>query len=328
MKLSAIILWVTLVTALYYFKIISWLIIPWLPMSILGTAVAFYIGFKNNSAYDRTWEARKIWGAIVNASRTWGVSIIGFVGNQFRENHFESSELNEYHKRLIYRHIGWLYVLRKQLLIPTTWEGLGQSGRARRIADARKKSFGTGLFETQISNTEMSRYLSKEDLKKIDHSANGATQLINLQSIALSQLRKEDLIDDFRHMQLQELLQELLNCQGKAERIKKFPLPRQYSSTSLLLTFIFIILLPFGMASEFIKLGDLSMILSVPFTILVCWVFVVMELVGDTTENPFQGLGNDIPMLSLCRTIEIDLLQALEDNEIPSPITEVNGILM
>ena len=43
--------------------------VPRLPLSVIGTAVAFHIGFKNNSSYDRMWEARKIWGAIVNSSR-------------------------------------------------------------------------------------------------------------------------------------------------------------------------------------------------------------------------------------------------------------------
>ncbi len=42
--------------------------LPWLPLSIIGTAVAFYVGFKNNQAYDRLWEARMIWGGIVNSS--------------------------------------------------------------------------------------------------------------------------------------------------------------------------------------------------------------------------------------------------------------------
>jgi putative membrane protein len=56
------------IATLYYFKVIS-VNIPWLPVSVVGTAVAFYVGFKNNQAYDRMWEARKICGGIVNDSR-------------------------------------------------------------------------------------------------------------------------------------------------------------------------------------------------------------------------------------------------------------------
>ena len=70
------ILWLTtgsaIFAALYRFELIHFSI-PWLPVSVVGTAVAFYVGFKNNSAYDRMWEARKIWGAIVNSSRAWGL---------------------------------------------------------------------------------------------------------------------------------------------------------------------------------------------------------------------------------------------------------------
>lgn len=66
---------VTTTVALYYFLGLSWLKIPWTPLALIGTAVAFVIGFQNNSAYGRIWEARKIWGGIVNSSRTFGMFI-------------------------------------------------------------------------------------------------------------------------------------------------------------------------------------------------------------------------------------------------------------
>ncbi|HPJ52776.1 MAG TPA: bestrophin family ion channel, partial [Flavobacteriales bacterium] len=59
-----LVLWSVLVVALYEYAGAEWLSIPWVPLAVIGTAVAFYVGFKNNSAYDRLWEARKIWGAI------------------------------------------------------------------------------------------------------------------------------------------------------------------------------------------------------------------------------------------------------------------------
>jgi putative membrane protein len=55
---------------------------------------------------------------------------------------------------------------------------------------------------------------------------------------------------------------------------------------------------------------------------------MMMELVGDYSENPFEGLGNDIPMLSLCRVIEIDLREMLGETDLPPAIQPVNGILM
>lgn len=59
--------------------------IPWSPITVMGIAVAFYLGFKNNSSYDRTWEARKIWGSIVNNSRTFGAAVTSFVGSSDKE---------------------------------------------------------------------------------------------------------------------------------------------------------------------------------------------------------------------------------------------------
>ena len=50
------------------------------------------------------------------------------------------------------------------------------------------------------------------------------------------------------------------------------------------------------------------------------WVYVLMELVGDYSENPFQGMANDIPMLSLCRTIEIDLREMLGETDLPPAV--------
>jgi len=82
------------------------------------------------------------------------------------------------------------------------------------------------------------------------------------------------------------------------------------------------------MVSEFSKLGEYGTWISIPFTILVGWVYLTMEIVGDYSENPFEGLGNDIPMLSLCRTIEIDVKQMLGKTDIPEIIEAKNGVLL
>ena len=54
----------------------------------------------------------------------------------------------------------------------------------------------------------------------------------------------------------------------------------------------------------------------------------MMELVGDYCQNPFEGLGNDLPMNALCRTIEIDLREMLEDTDIPQNIEARDGVLI
>jgi len=69
----------------------KWVAIPWLPVSLVGTATAFFVGFKNNQSYDRSWEARKIWGSITNHSRSFSASIRAFV----RHNSVYTKEIDQ-----------------------------------------------------------------------------------------------------------------------------------------------------------------------------------------------------------------------------------------
>ena len=80
----------------------QYLSIPVSLISILGTATAFYLGFKNNSSYARLWEARKIWGGIVNTSRTWGMKVQEMVNNQYSSTPIKPEEIREQKKILIY----------------------------------------------------------------------------------------------------------------------------------------------------------------------------------------------------------------------------------
>ena len=302
--------------------------IPWFPISVIGTAVAFYVGFKNNQAYDRMWEARKIWGGIVNDSRSWGMMVDGFVTNFFRNEKASDSDIKAIKKRLIYRHIGWLYAHRSQLLVSTPWEHVNQRGHIGRTASYYQKKFGVGLIDDEITKTGLIQFLPEGDFDRLINHANTATQIINEQSRELTALREQGFIEDFRHMALANLLKSFYTLQGKNERIKKFPLPRQYANMSRYFVGIFIMLLPFSMIPELMKIGEMGIWLSIPITALVGWVYVMMEVVGDYSENPFQGMANDIPMLSLCRVIEIDLREMLGETDLPPAIESKKGILM
>lgn len=190
------------------------------------------------------------------------------------------------------------------------------------------KTFGVGLFEDDTTIDQLSECLADDERETMINYQNTATQIIFKQSQELTELRKVDLIEDFRQTKLQTILDNFYTYQGQAERIKKFPLPRQYGNVSFYFVGIFIFLLPLGMISEFANIGTYGVWLSVPFTIIVGWVYMMMELVGDYSENPFEGLGNDIPMLSLCRTIEIDLKEMLGEKDLPPPIEAKKGVLM
>jgi putative membrane protein len=319
---------VSVIAALYYFDLIP-ISLPWLPVSVVGTAVAFYVGFKNNSAYDRMWEARKIWGGIVNDSRTWGMMVDGYVSNLHRTDApVGSQELAQIKKRLIYRHIGWLYAHRSQLLVATPWEHISQGGGTAKTIEFYQKEFGVGLVDDEITRTELKLFLPESEYERLINHSNTATQIINEQSRDLRKLREIGLIDDFRHMEMENVLKSFYTLQGKNERIKKFPLPRQYANMSRVFVQIFVFLLPFTMIPELMKLGNWGFALSVPITALLGWIYVMMEVIGDYSENPYQGMLNDIPMLSLCRVIEIDLREMLGETGIPAPIQPKKGILM
>jgi ion channel-forming bestrophin family protein len=312
------------IAVFYHFKIVT-IKIPWLPVSVIGTAVAFFVGFKNNQAYDRMWEARKIWGGIINDSRAWGMMIDGYTSNLFTKNQKSEAELFEVKKRLIYRHIGWLYAHRSQLLIPTQWENQKINGKSK---DLQRKQFGIGLVDDEITKTELKLFLQESEYDRLVNNVNTATQIINEQGRDLKKLREEGIIDDFRHMELGNILRTFYELQGKNERIKKFPLPRQYSHMSRIFIGIFIFLIPFSMIPELSTLGDWAIWLSIPLCTLIGWVYVMMDVVGENTANPFQGLIYDIPMMSICRTIEIDLLEMLGEKDLPPAIQAKNGVLM
>lgn len=301
-----------------------WIAIPWLPVSLVGTALAFYIGFKNNQAYDRIWEARKIWGAIVNSSRSWGMMVNSFVRNS-EDMRYSSKELQRIKEQLVYRHISWLYTLREQLLVPTEWEHISLRGLHGKLG-SRRREYGVGLFKDYLNQQQKQKYFFEES--ELNTAANKATQIINLQSLEISELEAKGLLHMRRQLDMQKVLSDFYDHQGRAERIKKFPLPRQYANLSFVFNCIFIFLLPLGIVGEFAKLGAAGVWLMIPFGTIVGWIYVMMELIGDYSENPFEGLSTDVPMLSICRTIEIDLLQMLGETDLPKPIQQVNGVLM
>ena len=153
---------------------------------------------------------------------------------------------------------------------------------------------------------------------------NKASHLLSIQSSYLKALREKDLIEDFRHMELANMIKEFYTLQGKCERIKNFPFPRQYATVNLFFVWIFIILLPFGMLNIVSSMNNpLFIWMTIPLSVLISWVFIMMELIGDYSENPFEGLYNDVPITSLARSIEIDIRQMIEETDLPEPIPVV-----
>ena len=318
-------IWCTLIAVLFYFFNWEWMIIPWVPVALIGTAEAFLVGFKNNQAYDRLWEARKIWGGIVNSSRSFASMVYAFDTQNEKVGAFD---LEDRKRRIVYRHIAWLYTFREQLLVPTEWEHISSENKFGNINLRRNRLIKAGFPDYGRAPIFLHKYLSEEEYDLKDDYKNFATYLNSQQAKDINELKNMNVITDFNQMQLQTCLNEFYAFQGQAERIKKFPSPRQFASTAFIFNILFIMLLPRGLVNEFAKLGDFGIWASIPFCIIIGWIYIIMELVGDYSENPFAGLMFDVPMLSICRTIEIDLLQMSGETDLPEPISSKHGVLI
>ncbi|MGK0389205.1 MAG: putative membrane protein [Maribacter sp.] len=295
--------------------------LPFQPLSVIGIAVAFYVGFKNNQSYDRFWEGRKIWGGIVNYSRTWGNQVLSFVTLKHTDGSISKEELKEIQRRIIYRHIAWFNALRLQLRRPSSFS----------ISYDKKHTskYYKGNPNGDDWKKDVKPFLScEEEIEVCKQYKNVATQIIRLQGEELKNFIDNGLIEDFRHMEMMNSLEEFYNLQGKAERIKNTPLPRQYSYFSGVFIWIFVLLMPFGLVGEFASMGHNLIWLTVPMYMLIAWIFVTMEIVGDNSEDPFENFVHDVPMTALCRTIEIDLREMLGEMNIPEKVQAENGILM
>lgn len=294
----------------------TWLAIPWQPIALIGIAVSFYLGFKNNSSYDRLWEARKIWGGIVNASRTFTIMSRDFITNEHALEKRPEEELRAIHKTIIHRHVAWLKALTYQLRMPKPWE------HDNEIEISLRKAGSVHHEEDHFE--KIKPYISSDEYDYLMTKGNKASHLLSLQSKTLLNLKLNGQIEDFRHMELEKMLGEFFTLQGKSERIKNFPFPRQYATVNYVFIWLFLTLLPFGMLNIFKDVDNAYYIWSVlPFTILVSWVFILMEMVGDYSENPFEGLYNDVPISTMARDIEIDIRQMLDEKDLPKPLEPI-----
>jgi putative membrane protein len=320
----------TTTVAVFFFFDLRWLAIPTLPISLLGTAVAFNVGFKNNNAYDRSWEARKIYGGIINSSRTLGIMTLDFITNLFNDSvPATEDELYTIKKRIIYRHIAWLTALRYQLRAHKPWEHHEHKDVAK-----HKIKNGNYIAEqvTPIKDV-ISEFLSVEERDDVLSRPNPATSLLKNQSRDITALRHKDLMDDFRYIEFKNIIEEFYTLQGKNERIKNFPLPRQYASVSYYFVMLFVLLIPFAMLNFFVPNSaeesvKWSVWLAVPLSVVVQWVFFTMEKTGDYSENPYEGISNDVPITALSKTIEIDLRDMLDEKELPKAIKAWNGAIL
>ncbi|MTH18189.1 bestrophin family ion channel [Flavobacterium sp. LC2016-01] len=306
-------------TVLYEFFELKWLGISWTVVALLGTATAFIVGFKNTQTYNRTLEGQQVWTQILSTSRSWGIMSRDFLANP------------ETTKLLIYRHIAWLTALRYEMRSYRVWE------TSRKKHNTEYQQYYYIIPENEISlKDELSKFLSPAELEKILKAKNKATQVMALQSKTLKELYDNQEIVVLQFVDFQRTIKDFFTQQSRSEQLKDSPYPRQYAIINTLLVQLFCLLLPFGLLKEFDKLNEsVSGIMHgnmvwfvIPFSVIISWMYTSLGQVGESTENPFEGNANDIPISRICKIIEIDLREILGENNLPEFLQPRHDIIL
>ncbi len=264
-----------------YYDVHEWAI-DFAPIGILGSALAIFLAFRNNSAYDRWWEARKIWGTLVNWSRTYARLLISIPSEDYEDRQLI--------RQIVNRHVAFVHALRFHLRHQDSWQRLKP-------------------------------HLTEEEYEELIHKKNKPNHLLYLSA---QQIQENKHIRAVRKFQLDQALSEFSNHQGACERIKNTPMPRQYEAMTKFFTRIFTLILPLGLFGLF-EYGQYWM--TIPLTVIIAGAFITIEKTGAAIEDPFENTTHDIPLTSLCNTIERDLKEQLGDNKLPPKMQVVHGFL-
>jgi len=306
------------VVLLYYYLGLKWLALPIPVVVLLGTATSFIVGFRNVQTYSRMLDGQQIWTEIQNGSRGLGLMSRDFLSEPAAA------------RAIIRRHCAWLTALRYQLRAPKIWESVHQASNVE-----YRKHYRIPEREVSLQQA-LARYLSPSEIDAVLHSNNGALTLLSHQSADVKRLLDAGEISVGCFMELSSAIRNLVNQQGRAERIKNYPYPRQYAVINRLFVRTFCVLLPFGILTEFDKLNASvagamhgHMIwLVIPFSTMISCMYLVLEQVGESTENPFEGGANDVPMAYLSRQIEIDMMSLIgESCDLPAKAPDRSIVL-
>jgi putative membrane protein len=252
---------------------------PSLPLTLFGSVLALVLGFRDNSAYQRWWEGRVLWGSMINASRSLA---------RATRNFLPDPEAHDLKRSIVLRHIAYVNALRCQL-------------------------------RRQTPDPEVLRFLSKGEAEPALARVNTANGLLDGTGRRIADAQRKGWIDTIQQTQMESVLVDIANAQGGMERVKNTPLPNQYRFFPTLFTHLFCILLPIGLVES---LGFATPLGSTVAGLM----FLAVLQIGDDLVDPFANTVHDVPLSAMCRTIEIDLLQAIGD-EAPEPLKPDHGIL-
>ena len=317
-----LIVWSLLVTLFLQVSQWNFLTIPAPILTIIGSALAIILAFKNQQCYARFNEALRLSGQLITNSLILANKLTSMVGS------LDAAQSGPGVKEIFYRHFAWLTALRFFLRERKSWENTLESGNVRFLAKLPTPESQSTLKE------ELKTYLSDAELQKfMTHRGDKEALILHWQYEAISDLYNKKLISEYILIVLTAALDDLARLQGALKRIKNYPYARNYYSIAVILVKIFVAIVPFGLfpyAQELGKsagIGHWTAWLNVPFSAVVGWVFISLEKVGENSSNPFEGGSNDVPISFIARRIEIEMRIMLGEETDLKPIEAKDNIL-
>jgi putative membrane protein len=258
--LIPILIYIGIISALDYQYHLEDFHFPLAIVAVLGTVIGLLLAFRTNSSYDRWWEARTLWGAIVNDSRTWARQLLEFTPS---ENLDEAKK--EKLKTMAYRQIAWCYALSRSL---------------------RK----------QKPDHELSCFLDSTEINRYGASHNVPNDLLLTQAGELQKLYRDGSLELFQFIELEKTLTRLTDSMGGCERIKNTKFPESYSLLVHLLIYVFVLFLPFGLV-EVPALGLVVTSLFLAFSFLLIErvsVYLQDPFSNRSSDTPMLALSRTI----------------------------------
>jgi putative membrane protein len=314
--------WSLLVTLFLQLSQWNFLTMPAPVLTIVGSALAIILGFKNQQCYSRFNEALATSGQLISSSYNLANNLTSTFGA------LDPANSGPALKDIFYRHFAWLTALRFYLRDRKPWENTSEPGNARYLA-----SFPTPESQSSLKE-ELKAYLSDAEVQKVlAHRGDKEALILHWQYDAVEDLHKKDLLSEFILLMLTGKLDDLARLQGALKRMKNYPYARNYYSIAVMLVAIFVAIIPFGLYPYARDLGESAGAerwtawLNVPFSAVVGWLFVSLEKVGENSSNPFEGGANDVPISSIARRIEIEMRTMLGERTDLKPIEAKDSIL-
>lgn len=262
-------------------------------VAVLTGAVGVFLSFRFYEAYGRWWEARTLWGGIVNSSRTFARQTLSYLQPGALAPGVDADALAALRRELVHGQIAWVNALRLSL--------------------RRQEVF-----------PEIDGFLSEADAHALRAARNVPSQLLRLQSEKLVPLFDAGPAGQLALSRFDRTLSDLTNLQGGVERIKNTAFPDRVVQASRFFVWAVAILV----ALAFIDPVEVVYVMEIVVVLLIVLSFKLVVQLAEDLADPFENRTNDTPMTSLCRTIEIDLRQMLGEVDLPEPIQPEDGVLM